>query len=393
MKIFTTKQITWVTLLSTLLFFISDSFGQGCVAVRPMSCSSSGHSDNLSLLQKFEWQAAASYRYFKSYKHFRGDSEEEERVEYGTEVVNIANSVDVSLTYGITDRFSMSVNLPYISYYRSSLYEHYGNSTTSNPQQMRFSTDAAGIGDFRLTAYYWLFNPHKDSLRGNVSIGLGIKAPTGNSNIDGVFHKRTSSGKDSLTMRPADQSIQLGDGGWGFNLEGQALWKLSKHNMLYFNGFYLFNPDNVNKTITSGTLPLVTSSTYATSILTAYHSVADQFAARIGINFSALPKKGISASVGGRIEGVPSKDLIGKSEGFRRPGYIISAEPGLSYLHGNINFSLLVPFALYRNRIKSYSDIERDKMEPTVDHHGDAAFADYLINFSITLRLSPCASK
>ena len=363
------------------LFLASVVSGQGCVAIRPMSCSSAGHSNSLSLLKKNQWQQAASFRYFESYKHFRGDSEEEDRVDNGTEVINMARSVDFSLTYGVSERLSLSVNLPFISYTRSSLYEHYGNSTNANPDQMRFSTQARGIGDMRITGYYWLFNPSRDSLKGNISIGLGIKVPTGNENVTDVFHKRSSSGEDSLTLRPVDQSIQLGDGGWGLNLEAQALWKLSERNLLFFNSFYLFNPDNVNGTLTRGTYASTVS-----QLLSEYHSVADQYAVRAGINWIAFPAQGISASIGGRGEGIPSKDLIGKSEGFRRPGYVISIEPGVSYQKDNLSFSLLVPYALYRNRIKSYSDKERDKLDPSVDHHGDAAFADYLINFTVTCR-------
>jgi hypothetical protein len=370
------------SLMILSVVFIQRSLGQGCVAVRPMSCSAAGHADNLSLLKKGQWQQGVSFRYFESYKHFRGDSEEHERVEDGTEVINISRSLDLSLLYAATDRLNFSVNVPFISYDRSSLYEHYGNSTSSNPEQKRFNTYARGIGDIRATVYYWLFNPDRDSLNGNISLGFGVKAPTGDENVQDVFHRRTSSGKDSLILRPVDQSIQLGDGGWGFNLEAQVLWRLSHRSMFFFNGFYLFNPKNVNSTLTSGTY-----ATTATSKLTEYHSVADQYAARMGISWNALPKQGFSASIGVRAEGIPSKDLIGDNQGFRRPGYIISAEPGLSFMKDNLNFSLLVPYALYRNRIKSYSDIERDKMDPSVDHHGDAAFADYLINFSVSYRL------
>jgi hypothetical protein len=370
------------SLMILSVVFIQRSLGQGCVAVRPMSCSAAGHADNLSLLKKGQWQQTASFRYLESYKHFRGDSEEEERVEDGTEVVNIARSLDLSLTYAATDRLNFSFNVPFISYDRSSMYEHYGNSTTGNPDHLRFTTRARGIGDLRFTAYYWLFNPNRDSLNGNISLGLGVKAPTGNENVQDVFHRRTSSGKDSLILRPVDQSIQLGDGAWGINLETQVLWKLSDRTLFFFNGFYLFNPENVNNTLTRGAY-----ATSATNKLTEYHSVADQYAGRAGISWLALPKQGLSASIGARAEGIPSKDLIGKSEGFRRPGYVISVEPGVALQVDNLNFSLLVPYALYRNRIKSYSDLEQDKMDPSVDHHGDAAFADYLINFSVSYRL------
>jgi hypothetical protein len=66
------------------------------------------------------------------------------------------------------------------------------------------------------------------------------------------------------------------------------------------------------------------------------------------------------------------RDLIGPSEGFRRPGYAVSVEPSLMYVHGKSAISLGVPFAVYRNRLVSVADEANGT-------HGDAAFADYLI--------------
>jgi hypothetical protein len=69
------------------------------------------------------------------------------------------------------------------------------------------------------------------------------------------------------------------------------------------------------------------------------------------------------------------EDLIGGSKGFRRPGYAISADPGVSYSWGPNTLSLNVPVALYRNRTRSVPD------RTVPGRHGDAAFADYLIFF------------
>lgn len=357
-------------------FCLNTAYGQGCVAVRPMSCSASGNSGNLGILQKNQWQLGASYRYFKSFRHFRGDSEETERVEHETDVRNYAHSIDLGLSYGITNRISVSLNLPLIHYYRTSLYEHYGNSVTANPEQNRFHTAATGIGDLRLTGYYWIWNPERDSLNGNLAVGLGVKAPTGNSNVEDEFHKISKiDGSDSVSVRAVDQSIQLGDGGWAVNLELQGFLKVFKGGWLYFNGFYMSNPRNYNNTLTRGTLTNVDP-------MIAYHSVADQYAARLGLNYAILPHSGFSASLGGRIEGVPSKDIIGKSDGFRRPGYIFSVDPGLSYMYKTLTLVLNVPVALYRNRTKSTYDLA----DPTGTRHGDAAFADYLINFNVIWR-------
>lgn len=339
-----------------------------------MSCSAGGN-NNLGILQKGQWQISATYQYFKSFRHFRGDVEEENRVENGTEVVNKANSLDLGISYAVNDRFAISVNIPYLHYDRSSLYEHYGNSEIRNPDQTRFHTGASGLGDIRLTANYWLFNPARDSLNGNISIGLGIKTPSGNPGVEDEFHKLDTQGNDSTYVRPVDQSIQLGDGGWGVSLELQGFWRAFKHGWLYFNGFYLFNPREVNDVLRSGTYN-------DRDLQQDYFSVPDQYSGRLGINYGLFTKQGISISLGGRFEGVPAHDAIGGSEGYRRPGYIVSVEPGISYMHKRLNLNLLVPVAVYRNRVKSVYDLS----DPSGERHGDAAFADYLINFSAVYR-------
>ena len=365
-----------LTLVSSafLLIFSQTTFAQGCVAIRQMGCG--GSTAGSSLLNKGQWQASANYRYFRSYKHFRGAHEEKERVELGTEVINKTHALDLGLSYSLSNRFSVAATLPVISNDRSSLYEHYGNSTTANPEQKRFHTGSFGIGDLRLSGTYWLLNPEKH-VKSNVAVGLGVKLPTGNENVNDVFHKRKASdGLDSSFTRPVDQSIQLGDGGVGVSLEVQAFTSLSNRALLYFSGFYMSNPRNTNNTLTRG-------GTVATGEpLTAYHSVADQLAGRLGVNYVLWPAKGLAVNAGGRLEGIPAKDLIGDSEGFRRPGYVVSAEPGLSFQRRNTFITLNVPVSLYRNRVKSFYDLA----DPTGQRHGDAAFADYSINIGLTWR-------
>jgi hypothetical protein len=120
-------------------------------------------------------------------------------------------------------------------------------------------------------------------------------------------------------------------------------------------------------------------------------SVPDQFALRTGV-FRSLEKiHGMGISLGGRVEGIPVRDAIGGSDGFRRPGYIISIEPGISYMKGNVTGTLNVPVALFRNRTQSIPDIENST--PTEIVHGDAAFADYLINFTLAFRIPKKATE
>jgi hypothetical protein len=77
---------------------------------------------------------------------------------------------------------------------------------------------------------------------------------------------------------------------------------------------------------------------------------------------------------------------VGGSKGFRRPGYIISAEPSITYVAKKTSFNLSVPVALVRNRTQSDSD-KRRSADTGTHVQGDAAFADYLISAGITIRL------
>jgi hypothetical protein len=57
-----------------------------------------------------------------------------------------------------------------------------------------------------------------------------------------------------------------------------------------------------------------------------------------------------------------------------------------------LSLSLNVPIALKRNRIQSYQDKQRTA-STGVFTQGDAAFADYLINFNLTYRFKNNKNK
>src|SRR5688572_29583870 len=128
-----------------------DAAAQGCVAVRNMS---SGYFGNDST-QMRGLQFSLNYRYFRSYKHFRGREEEKNRVEEGSEVINNDNSILLGISYSLNRKWSLSTTIPYLNIDRSSLYEHYGNPSNSNPTiNPRFHTQAVGVGDVRISTYY-----------------------------------------------------------------------------------------------------------------------------------------------------------------------------------------------------------------------------------------------
>jgi hypothetical protein len=86
----------------------------------------------------------------------------------------------------------------------------------------------------------------------------------------------------------------------------------------------------------------------------------------------SLGQRGWSAGLGGRLEGIPVHDLFGSSDGFRRPGYILSVEPSVNWTRGSHSVSLSVPVAVERNRQASVPDLRNGT-------HGDAAFPDFIV--------------
>lgn len=352
-------------LLLTLLTTDSAQ-AQGCVAVKNMS----SHSLNFGDESHSGWQFSLNYRYFRSYKHFRGTHEETERVEAGTQVINNDNSVNLGVSYTITNRWSATVAVPLIYIDRSSLYEHSGNDGG------RYHTQSKGLGDIRATAY---FNAMPGNHNGHLAFGLGFKAPTGNYHYQDYFHK-----PEGRTLLPVDQSIQLGDGGWGIITEVDMSRVIKGKFSGYLAAMYMFNPRNTNGVLRRAN-PYTVHLTGDVIPLSNEMSVSDQYFWRLGATFST---HGIQASLGARMEGIPSEDLLGKTDGFRRPGYIISAEPSVSYMTGPHTFGVNFPIALERNRTRNVVDkiqgFDPDKGEMS---HGDAAFADWLLSVTYAFRL------
>lgn len=350
-----------------LLFCCFEGYSQGCVAIR----SFSGINNTLGQSGTFDkgtFNASLNYRYFKSFRHFRGSEEEPDRIANNTEVINWTHNVDLVLSYALSDRFYLVATLPYAYNRRSSLYEHGRTS--------RHMTGSQGIADSRIGAGYWLFPNAKN---GNMAIGTGLKLPTGNYGAEDFFHNVGADGNGEV--RPVDQSIQLGDGGWGIILDFQGFWAIGHKFSLYYDGFYLINPRETNGTRTfRETLnPILANE----SIM----AVPDQYAFRAGLA-SHLPIHGLGLSLGTRLEGVPVRDLIGGNEGFRRPGYVISADPGIFYMKGDFGLNVNLPIAIFRNRTRSVTDIQASELSGTF-RHGDAAFADYLLSVGLNYRIRP----
>jgi len=330
--------------LLSLLLLPASLFGQGCVIAR--GGGGALIMDGNGYLEAGQWQLSFDFRHFKSHRHFAGDDEQTQRSDNGTEVYNDSWFYDFSTTYAFTKRWNATLTLPFVYHDRSSLYEHLGNNSGQ-----RFSTQAAGLADMRLTVDYWILDPNAHH-RWNMAVGVGVKAPTGDAEVKDIFVRPTGPQE-----RYVDSSIQPGDSGWGYGVQIQTFAQIVGNWNFYGNGFYLFNPDDRN------------SSTG--------FSIPDSYMARAGVSYTLESHKNLNLSLGIRTEGVPGNDAFGSSVGSRRPGFATSVEPGISYFYKKFTATLTVPIAVHRARTTTYGQLKA----------GDAAFADYTINLSATLRL------
>jgi len=167
-----------------------------------------------------------------------------------------------------------------------------------------------------------------------------------------------------------DIAQQPGDGGWGIILESYWIQRLSEHFSLYASGFYLINPRNMNDSpqpmwIEPGSGP---ASTFA--------SVPDQYNFRLGTTFSISK---FAISLGGRIDGMPVNDLIGDSDGFRRPGMVVYVEPALIWSNIMNTINLSMPVALHRN-------IMVGNYDESIGRETRGGLADFLILVGYTRR-------
>jgi hypothetical protein len=250
---------------------------------------------------------------------------------------NKVHLFDVALSYRVSRRWSVSFSGPIMDADRIN-------------HRTKGVTESTGLGDMSVGARFWVWRPPTESRR-NIQIGFSLKLPTGKPNATSLI---SGVPNPSTTPTTVDQSIQLGDAGTGVSLEYSAYQGLPKRFTLFSTGIYLLNPRNTYAATTPGARVL---------------SVSDQYLLKGGVGYAVPRLHGLALSVAGRHEGVPARDLIGREDGFRRPGYAVSVEPGAQLARGKSMWSFSYAIAVRRDRTRSVSDVRSGG-------HGDAAFAD-----------------
>ena len=289
---------------------------------------------DISYLKPGQWETTLSYRFLHSENIYIGTDFQPQIKAAGAEPRINVNSFDLSFRYGITQRFSATLTTPFI----------HSSASVVHPDGVRRSGGpGVELGDLRFQGNVWLLDPLTHP-NGNVALSLGVKIPSANEASTGTTF--TPSGP---VNKPLDISQQPGDGGWGIILEGQWFQKAFKNVVAYASGFYLFNPRNSN-----GVEPPQSNATNRF-----FMSVPDQYSARAGLSIPVWAAKGISLSLGGRVDGMPVTDVFGGSDGFRRPGYVVFFEPGVTWSPGKNRLHFSTPIAVNRSIQTSLLDANR----------------------------------
>jgi hypothetical protein len=190
--------------------------------IRFTSPSLGGHYE--SHLRAAEWEVGVFYRRLTANQWFVNDAIREDLAPFGGQSPRFINiqSVDLAVTYALSDRFSLRLTLPFTT----------GSLSKIHPDSSRHATSATGLGDLNLVGNFWLFQPSRH-VNGNVALGAGVKAPTGSHRVeDDLF---TPNGTIQF---PVDQPIQLGGGGWGIVLQTEGFQRLFNNGYGYFSGSY-----------------------------------------------------------------------------------------------------------------------------------------------------------
>jgi hypothetical protein len=321
-------------------------------------------------LQPQQVAASISYRWLHSFREFHGDTELPYPTTTGLYANTHVHGFEIAATYQMIDRLSFTLELPFQIGDRASYYEHDFINL-----KHKYTTRASGVGDLRLLANCWLFEPPKHH-DGNIALGLGIKFPTGVYDATDIFYQPTGP-----VRRPVDPAIQPGDGGWGIIAQLSGFQKIYTNLYAYAQGIYLINPRDINGVQQpTGNEPDYTLGQFGYI----WNSVPDQYFSRTGLGYLIWPKYGVSLSIGSRLEGVPVEDFIGGSRGYRVPGYAFYFEPGLAVTKGRFSFSVTGPIAFHRHANKNLTDIKVSKLLDQ-DFGGNAAFADYLVTASFSV--------
>src|SRR4051794_4135054 len=133
--------------------------------VRFLSPSLGGYSG---FAEARHWEVGAAFRRLSADQWFVGPDVRESAAPFGQPLFLNIYSLDATLTYGFTERLSVTFTVPFSRGTHSRFYA----------DGKRHTVKAAGLGDVSGMANMWLRRPSRQS-SGNLAIGLGFKTASG----------------------------------------------------------------------------------------------------------------------------------------------------------------------------------------------------------------------
>lgn len=332
---------------------VSDASAQGCILFRqtsPMFGTTGTLGEEVGT-----WSVTFTGRNSTADHHYNGTVRQIQRETEQTYVVNRQNSMTATIGYQLSPRISLNAGIPYVE-------ASWGipSPRTGGPAA-RANENAHGVGDITTLARVALISP-SSGRSWNILVGGGVKFPTGNNESTDMFPDGSGVNNE---VRYVDISVNPGDGGWGMIWDLQG-YKAMGRFTTFGSGTYLVNPRNTGAP-TRGTL--------LTATPTNVNTVSDQFVFRAGTTMGVTQH--IAASIAWRVEGVPRYDVIGRSDGFRRPGVEMYWEPGVTVSAGRHAISFNVPIGYYFNRFPN----------PYTGARGDSTFPEYVAIGTYSMRL------
>jgi hypothetical protein len=172
------------------------------------------------------WALGLAYRHLGADQWFVGTDMHEAAAPFGHSLFLNIDSLDASVSYGVSDRVSLTLTMPFSRGTHSRFYA----------DGVRHTVQASSLGDTSMQGNIWLRSPSEHP-EGNFAVGFGLKTPSGNNDVVGDFFSQWLNHQSSV-----DQSIQLGDGGLGIILQAQGFHNVFNRGAAYFNGWYLLAP-------------------------------------------------------------------------------------------------------------------------------------------------------
>jgi hypothetical protein len=352
-----TGTLTTLVGIAGLGLLPSSVAAQGCEPIRfttPIDLGGQGQAYQ----PRNQWRLTLAYRHLHSDQFFVGTEQNSTLAPNGESPVFNIHTFVADVGYSFSDRFQVNVSLPFST----------ATITRKWPDLVHHQQSATGIGDLSASGQLWLLNPRSHQ-NGNISVGLGFKAPTGSHTKVGTYYTATGS-----VPYFADQTVQPGDGGWAVTVQAQAFQRVMDGIYAYGSGSYMASPKAQTEVAINPTAPALT-----------YWSVPDVYSARLGAAFSVWPDQGLSVSLGARMDGIPRHDLFGGGDSttIKRTSRIFLADPGLSLNRGKSSFTLSVPIRVHVNRMKSLLEERTASGQLSVNGGG---FAKFLVFASYSYR-------